>query len=182
VSKARYLAYRDSVTSTSSLGFRIDAAVTSKAGTPRGEPLEHVRFSDLKNEVAIRAALAQFLGKSKVLTKALLIKLQRMRTALDRSDFFARHVFVRSSILVTYDELAHTRLRESGGSTAEELLSLTSPAALEVKMIDFAHVHAVPNGGKLTHRAAHRANASEDGYLTGLDSLIATLERVLAEL
>ena len=129
----------------------------------------------------MQAALAQFLGESKVLAKAVLIKLQRMRAALERSDFFARHVFVRTSILITYDELAHTRLHKGGGSSAEELLSLTAPAALEVKMIDFAHVREAPDGRKLTHRASRSADPSEDGYLTGLDSLIAMLERVLAQ-
>ena len=180
ITKARYLAYRDSLTSTPTLGFRIDAAVVSKPGGKESTPLDF-NFRQLRDEAKIRACFSAFFGGSKVLCRAVLIKLERMRTALERSSFFPRVALLRSSILITYDYDMHAELLRSASPTAEELLSFASPAALEVKMIDFAKSHAV-TGRVLSHREAWTPGSDEDGYLTGIDSLIGMLEKVAASM
>jgi 1D-myo-inositol-triphosphate 3-kinase len=180
ISKARYLTYRDSLSSTSTLGFRIDAAMTSQAGGVRA-PLKF-NFRKLKEEGKIRVCFAQFFQHSRILCRAVLIKLERMRAAFERSTFFPRAAFVRSSILITYDHEMHAQLVKQGNATAEDLLSLTNPAALEVKMIDFAHSHLVDGDRTLSHREPWTLGSDEDGYLIGVDSLIGVLEKVCAQL
>lgn len=177
ITKARYLAYRDSLTSTSTLGFRIDAAVLSTAGGKEAKPLDF-NFRQLKDEAKIRACFAAFFRGSKVLCRAVLIKLDRMRTACERSSFFHKAVFLRSSILITYDQDMHAELLKTPNATADDLLALSSPAALEVKMIDFAKSHVLPGGRTISHRTAWTPGSDEDGYLTGIDSLIGMLEKV----
>ena len=77
--------------------------------------------------------------------------------ALEASEFFATHEVVGSSLLFVYDE-------DDGGPP---------PSCW---MIDFAKTQqvdaaAVPPSG-LTHRAKWELGNHEDGYLSGLDSLI----------
>lgn len=177
VTKVRYLRYRDTLTSTSTLGFRIDAAMISKDKGKKRQPID-VNFRALKDEAQVVKTMETFFQASPVLLKAVLIKLEHMRSALERSTFFHKHAFVRSSILIVYDHDAHAKLIKQGGS-AEDLISITSPAALEVKMIDFAHSHRVADSRKLTHRAAWKQGTDEDGYLTGVDSLVKIIKKIL---
>jgi len=173
VTKHRYLTYRDNLTSTSTLGYRVDAAVVTKHAGKERTPLSY-NFRELKDEGKIKKCMADFLQQSKMLAKAVLIKLERMRSALERSDYFKGQVFVRSSILITYDYDIFVEHNKTGG-TPEDFISMTGPIPLEVKMIDFAQSHPTPNGEKLTHRAPWTPGNHEDGYLTGMDSLITLL-------
>jgi hypothetical protein len=50
-----------------------------------------------------------------------------------------------------------------------------------VKLIDFAHSFVVPSR-TLSHREQWTPGSDEDGYLTGLDSLIGLLEKLSASL
>lgn len=49
-------------------------------------------------------------------------------------------------------------------------------AAPRCKLIDFAKTSALDEGRTLSHRSEWVVGNREDGYLSGLDSLIATLE------
>lgn len=175
VTKARYLQYRDGLTSTTTLGFRVDAAQVSKNRGKEVYPVE-VNFRELRDRNKLHYTFKTFFQESEIAARAVLIKLERLRTALGRSGFFHRHALVRSSILITYDDEALQELIAKG-SSAQEMISLTSPAAIEVKMIDFAHSHPVFNR-TLTHRQPWAPGSHEDGYLTGLDSLIDLVKEV----
>ncbi len=52
---------------------------------------------------------------------------------------------------------------------------------VEVRMIDFAKTTRLPDGAELSHRAPWVHGNREDGYLTGLDSIISVFEAVGSE-
>ena len=58
----------------------------------------------------LAAALTTFLQHDGSLARAVLLKLQAVSAALERSSFFHRNVFLRSALLLTYDDDA----REGG--------------------------------------------------------------------
>lgn len=171
VSPRRFLSALDALSSTSSLGFRIDAARTViEAGATSLEsklgplPLpEGTSFSTLKKEADIIAAFCTFFQCDASIATAALRKVQTLHTALTRSPFFARHVFLRSQLLLIYDDEART-------------------SRIELKMRDFAFSYplpegSLPEGATLTHSAPWEGTAEshEDGYLLGIRSL----ERIL---
>lgn len=182
VSKARYLAFRDQRTSSGTLGFRIDAAVLSAPGSGQSAPLDF-DLRSVRHETSVRACLAAFLGRSRALCRAVLAKLERLRAACERSPFFERAVLLRSSILISYDAERLAQLpRGLAAASADDLLLLAAPPAVQLKLIDFAQCSLLPVGSALSHRAAWAPGSSEDGYLTGVDSLIRLLEAVHASL
>jgi len=130
LSRWRYLKILDQISSTAVLGLRIDAAVTVSDGKlgPLPLPAGFASLRTLRREQDVAAALLTFLQKDLALAKALLLKVQAVLAALERSAFFARHVFLRSALLLTYDDAAR-----------EDKLDLR----LELKMINFAFSYEV---------------------------------------
>ena len=79
--------------------------------------------------------------------------------ALEQSSWFMSHEVVSSSLLFVYDD------DEASG------------APPGVWMIDFAKTAEVPLG-HVTHRSAWELGNHEDGYFSGLGSLIGTLREL----
>ena len=96
---------------------------------------------------------------------ATLLKLQTLEKAMMRSTFFARHVFLRTTILLVFDAAA----RKNG---------------VELKIMNFMSSYAVPESAIMTHEGEWDGTAEchEDGYLTGLRSLLRVVEGVVARL
>ena len=108
VSRRRYLSFVDGVSSTASLGFRIDAAMTLVGGEMRQLPLPDgvCCLEGLQKEAQLEEALATFVQRDGALARAVLRKLQAVAAAQQRCTFFRQHVFVRSALLLTYDDTA----------------------------------------------------------------------------
>jgi len=113
VSVARYLGFLDSVSSTASLGFRIDNAKTMVDSSLSALPLpETVSLSTLRDEGDLTRAMCTFLQQDASLALAVLRKVQTLLEALLRSPFLTRHVLLRSRLLLVYDDANREALLE----------------------------------------------------------------------
>ncbi len=149
ITKLRYMQYREETSTTATLGWRIEAIV--KPGQPKFDA------KAISEREQLDDALLDYLGGRAPVAAAIHARLLALRGALEASVFFATHEVVGSSLLFVYDE-------EDDGPP---------PSCW---MIDFAKTMqvdaaAVPPPG-LTHRAKWELGNHEDGYLSGLDSLI----------
>jgi len=151
ITKARYMQARERLSSSATLGWRIEGI-----GLPSDEFDGDCKRLRTRSELA--RALRFFLRASSSLQRAFLARLQRLRDDLQDSAWFAQHEVVGSSILFAYDDAADHE-DEGSGSVA-------------CRMIDFAKTQRIPEGAALTHRDEWRLGNREEGYLTGLDSLL----------
>ena len=171
ISRMRYLRFLDESTSTASLGFRIDAAKTviGPAGAdsqPEKLPLPNgLTLAKLREEADISTAFGVFLRNDAALAKAFLQKLEALASALNRSAFFPRHAFLRTTLLMVFDDTART-------------------SKVELKMMNFGDAYALPAGEQLDHTAAWDGSATShaDGYLIGVQSLIRILKDLTTKL
>ena len=158
----------DQASSTASLGFRIDAGrMVLSDDSLEALPLPSGKESlnDLQSEDDLVQALGTFLQQDANLCKAVLIKLEGLQFALERSAFFAEHVLLRSTLLLVYDDAARTKV--------------------ELRMINFGFSYPLPEGAPAaTHTAKWDGSAAshEDGYLIGVKSLIRVSKRLHADL
>ena len=183
VTPLRYLRCLDELSSTSSLGFRIDACRTLVGATQVGHRADGGRLEELplsggktlatlREEADIEEAFCTFFQRDGQLAEAALTKLQAVIAALKRSPFFAQHVFLRSQLLIVYDDEART-------------------SSLDLKLLNFAFSYelkgakdgaAVPK--ELTHTEPWdgTVHSHEDGYMTGMLNLERVLQAVCAKL
>ena len=155
VTPARYLQYIDDATSTSTLGFRLDGGKTVVHGELAPLPLPNgTTYNTLQSEGDVVTTLKTFLQADAGLAHATLLKVQSVKQALERSDFFNKHVLLRSRLLLVYDDAA----RE---------------ARLELKLMNFAWSYALAEGASVDHVSAWDGTEAshEDGYLLGVQSL-----------
>ena len=157
----------DHATSTASLGFRIDAARTVVGDALDTLPLPDgvSSLNDLKEEASVVSALETFFQADTSVCKAALLLLEEMSRALERSAFFAKHVLLRSSLLLVYDDAARTHVH--------------------FRMINFGFSYALPEGAPpLTHadKWDGKPESHEDGYLTGVRSLTRLMRALEREL
>ncbi len=193
VSKFRYLQFRDALSSTSSLGFRIDAAQLTPLGPALPPAPLRFDWSRLRSDEAILDALRAFVAASAPLAAAICRKLKLLADSLEASTFFPRVTLLRTSILIVYDAVALQRVIQQGGSVETMCSTIvdmvepgtSSPVALEVRMIDFAqsyeHMHGAP---PVRHTAPWDGTRGchEDGYMTGLLQLIRLVRQLRDEL
>jgi len=161
VNLLRYLSFLDDHSSTKQHGFRIDAARTIVEGEIDDLPLPSgLALETLKEETMVCKALATFLQNDAEVAKGFVVKLETLITALSRSAFFKTHALVRSSLLLFYDDVA--RLEK-----------------LELKMINFGFSYALPEGQSTDHLQPWDGTAEnhEDGYLTGVKSLLSVMKK-----
>ena len=161
VTKLRYLTFRDSLTSTPTLGFRIDAAHIVRDGEVAPLPID---FPRLREEAAVRAALLAFLQGSLPLVRKVLVKLEGLLASLERSAFLQTHLLLRSSLLLVYDGALLDR----------------EPLDVELKMIDFASSEMLPSGVVADHSSSWEGTAESmcDGYVSGVRSLVRLLKEI----
>ena len=161
VTAVRFLNFLDATSSTTTLGFRIDAGktVTDGALTALPLPAGHTSFNTLREEADIAASFVAFLQSDAELAATFAQKVQALHAALARSSFFAKHVLLRSTLLFVYDDAARTE-------------------HMELKMMNFGSSYAISDGAAaLTHKSVWdgRPASHEDGYLLGVENL----ERIL---
>ena len=145
ITKLRYMDYRDSISSTKSLGFRIEAIKSLDGDSTKD-------FKTLKDFQAVAAEFRRFCGGGESqLAANFLQRLEKLRETLDESAFFRSHQVVGSSLLFAHDKNGH----------------------LGVWMIDFCNTDPLPKGVQITHLEPFVARQHhEDGYLIGVDNVI----------
>ncbi|ESO06600.1 hypothetical protein HELRODRAFT_160789 [Helobdella robusta] len=153
ITKLRYMQFRENQSSSSGLGFRIDAVkMAGKA------PL--LDWKKIKSVEQVSMAFCKFFNYRRFTCLSVLRRLKDLRKHFEASKFFKSHEVIGSSLLILHDATGRTG----------------------VWMIDFAKTTLAPNNKKLTHRSAWEFGNFEDGYLFGLDSLIQTLADISVEL
>jgi len=161
ITKARWMTLRDQMSSTKTLGFRVDALHT---------PSEHKTAFDselfrLRTDDEVVDVLRSFLpyaaecvdSTPRQIACAVLKRLEGLECGLQNSPLFAKHEFIGSTLLFVADK------RGRSG----------------VWMIDFGVT--LPCDKALKHNVQWEPGNHEDGYLIGLANLIRLWKRIIAE-
>ncbi|XP_060908305.1 inositol-trisphosphate 3-kinase B [Labrus mixtus] len=143
VTKPRYMQWRETISSTATLGFRIEG-VKKEDGTVNRD------FKKTKTRDQVTAAFQDFVKGNKDILNCYLTRLKEITDTLEISPFFKAHEVIGSSLLFVHD----------------------SKGRAKVWMIDFGKTTPLPEGDELTHRASWVEGNREDGYLIGLDSML----------
>ncbi|KAG8008325.1 Inositol-trisphosphate 3-kinase C [Nibea albiflora] len=150
VLKTRYMQWRETLSSTTNLGFRIE-------GFRKPNKECHTNFKRTKSRDQVMEALDNFVESNTQIVLGYLRRLKQLRQVLEASDFFRTHEVVGSSLLFVHDWTGMTG----------------------VWMIDFGKTVALPSQITLDHRTPWVEGNREDGYLWGLDNLIDILANML---
>ncbi|KAL2082326.1 hypothetical protein ACEWY4_022144 [Coilia grayii] len=150
VTKPRYMQWRETISSTSTLGFRIEG-IKKEDGTVNRD------FKKTKSREQVTEAFHDFVKGNKNILTSYLNRLKDIRDTLEISEFFKTHEVIGSSLLFIHDK------REQA----------------KVWMIDFGKTTPLPEGQTLSHRATWVEGNREDGYLFGLDHLIDILHTMV---
>ncbi|XP_053918948.1 inositol-trisphosphate 3-kinase B [Cuculus canorus] len=146
VTKPRYMQWRETISSTATLGFRIEG-IKKEDGTVNRD------FKKTRTKEQVMEAFREFTrGNCKVLN-SYLNRLKGIRATLETSPFFKCHEVIGSSLLFIHDKKEQAK----------------------VWMIDFGKTTPLPEGQVLQHNVPWVEGNREDGYLWGLDNLIQIL-------
>uniref|UniRef100_A0A3Q3WM39 Kinase n=1 Tax=Mola mola TaxID=94237 RepID=A0A3Q3WM39_MOLML len=151
VLKTRYMQWRETLSSTTSLGFRIEGFRVS------ANEECHTNFKRTRSRDQVMEVLHNFVESNPHIVWGYLRRLKQLRQVLETSDFFRAHEVVGSSLLFVHDWTGRTG----------------------VWMIDFGKTAALPPHLTLDHRTPWVEGNREDGYLWGLDNLIDILTDML---
>ncbi|XP_054650460.1 inositol-trisphosphate 3-kinase Cb [Dunckerocampus dactyliophorus] len=143
VLKPRYMQWRETLSSTATLGFRIE-------GIKKADGTCNTNFKTTKLKEQVMQALEDFVDGNTQTLKLYLQRLEELRSVLEQSHFFKTHEVVGSSLLFVHDASGKAR----------------------VWMIDFGKTVPLPAPKTLDHRTPWVEGNQEDGYLWGLDNLI----------
>ncbi|KAM3871247.1 inositol-trisphosphate 3-kinase A [Diretmus argenteus] len=149
VTKPRYMQWRETMSSTHTLGFRIEG-IKKSDGTCRTD------FKKTRSKEDVTQVFKDFVGGNINIVTSYLSRLTEIQQAMKMSEFFKRHEVIGSSLLFIHDHTGHA----------------------EVWLIDFGKTTTLPEGQMLNHGIPWQEGNREDGYLWGLDNLIHTLESV----
>ncbi|XP_054683456.1 inositol-trisphosphate 3-kinase A isoform X2 [Grus americana] len=149
VTKPRYMQWRETISSSANLGFRIE-------GIKKADGTCNTNFKTTKTQEQVLQVFVEFIEGNTTILKKYLKRLQEIHIILESSDFFKRHEVVGSSLLFVHD----------GSGNAN------------VWLIDFGKTTLLPDGQTLDHRIPWQEGNREDGYLLGLDNLIGILESI----
>ncbi|KAG5450755.1 Inositol-trisphosphate 3-kinase B [Clonorchis sinensis] len=152
VTKLRYMQWREALSSTASLGFRIEAVKKSEYPTQRD-------FKLTQSREQVKNILRDFVQSDQLICELYHRRLTVLKSSLESSRFFAEHELIGTSLL-----FAHR-----GRDWAN------------VWMIDFAKTVHHP-GLVLSHGTQWLMGNHEDGYLIGLNNLIDLFHTLSCEL
>lgn len=157
ITKSRWMILRDQMSSTQTLGFRVDSVVTpTRRRKPKGD------LATCRTEGQVVEVLRSFLPptRAKAAATAILQRLGEIERSLRASEIFFASEVVGSSLFFAADDMGN-----SG-----------------VWMLDFGiTLPADVPSGRLKHDVQWERGNHEDGYLIGLDSLQKAWQRVIDE-
>lgn len=151
--KPRYMQWRETLSSTATLGFRIE-------GIKKADGSCNTNFKKTKQKEQVMKALEDFVEGNTQILKLYLQQLEELRSVLEKSHFFRTHEVVGSSLLFVHDASVKAR----------------------VWMIDFGKTVPLPEPQTLDHRTPWVEGNREDGYLWGLDNLIDIFTTMLSRI
>ncbi|XP_072407030.1 inositol-trisphosphate 3-kinase B-like [Chiloscyllium punctatum] len=151
VTKVRYMQWREMISSTATLGFRIEG-ITMDNGVVLKD------FKQTRTKEQIIATLIRFTDGCPLILKAYENRLNAIKEALLQSPFFRCHEFIGSSLLFIHEK-----------------------GRVNVWMIDFGKTTTLPEGHTLQHNRPWAEGNREDGYLLGLDNLLGIFSATLAQ-
>eukprot|EP00405_Crypthecodinium_cohnii_P039581 CAMPEP_0206539192 /NCGR_PEP_ID=MMETSP0325_2-20121206/8298_1 /ASSEMBLY_ACC=CAM_ASM_000347 /TAXON_ID=2866 /ORGANISM="Crypthecodinium cohnii, Strain Seligo" /LENGTH=370 /DNA_ID=CAMNT_0054036747 /DNA_START=532 /DNA_END=1644 /DNA_ORIENTATION=- len=187
ITKHRWMTWRDQMSSSHSLGFRIDGiAGPADAKLQHSDFMyvrerEHVvrelldflppprwRSSAERKEEALQSQVASCLLDSEEtlllkleLARRLRERLQHLQAACEASPFFKAHEFVGASLLLAAE---------------------ANPMQADIFLIDFAKTRPLPEGVCIDHRQPWVLGNHEDGFLFGLENCIKCWDEVIETL
>ncbi|XP_065202058.1 inositol-trisphosphate 3-kinase A isoform X4 [Planococcus citri] len=142
VTKPRYMVWRETISSTATLGFRIE-------GIRKSDGKSSKDFKTTKTREQIIEAFQDFTDEFPHVIDKYIQRLKDIRNTLQVSKFFATHEVIGSSLLFVHDE-----------------------NNASVWLIDFAKTIILPSDVKINHASEWIVGNHEDGYLIGLNNLI----------
>ncbi|KAG7302239.1 hypothetical protein JYU34_013726 [Plutella xylostella] len=151
VTKPRYMIWRETISSTSTLGFRID-------GVKKGDGTSSKDFKTTKTKEQISEAFKEFTAGFPNAVPRYLERLKSIRETLTESHFFRTHELIGSSLLFVHDK-----------------------RKASIWMIDFAKTVPVPDNINIDHKSAWKVGNHEDGYLIGINNLISIFESITSK-
>ncbi|KAL6485943.1 hypothetical protein MHYP_G00053350 [Metynnis hypsauchen] len=151
VTKPRYMQWRETISSTATLGFRIEG-IKKEDGTVNRD------FKKTKSREQVTEAFHDFVKGNMNILNSYLTRLKELKDTLEISPFFKTHEVIGSSLLFVHDKQEQAK----------------------VWMIDFGKTTPLPEGQMLSHRATWVEGNREDGYLWGLDHLIDIISHMVA--
>uniref|UniRef100_A0A0P5D4I3 Kinase n=1 Tax=Daphnia magna TaxID=35525 RepID=A0A0P5D4I3_9CRUS len=149
VTKPRYMIWRETISSTASLGFRIE-------GIRKQDGSSSKDYKTVGSPQQIVDVLRDFVRHHPHALTQYIARLNQLEETLTRSDFFATHELIGTSLLFVHD---HNKAN--------------------IWMIDFAKTHRLPAGVQIDHRSPWCVGNHEDGYLVGMSNLTQLLEQLL---
>lgn len=152
VLKPRYMQWRETLSSTATLGFRIE-------GIKKADGTCNTSFKKTKQREQVMEVLKDFVDGNTHILKLYLQRLEELGSVLEQSHFFRTHEVVGSSLLFVHDSSGKAR----------------------VWMIDFGKTVPLPDQQTLDHRSPWVEGNREDGYLWGLDNLIDIFSCMLSQ-
>jgi len=167
ITKHKYMTARDALSSTPTLGFRIDG-ICSCGGqhADAQKELQHLREVPAIVPMLTRVlpAMMHNVCKNRAdqrleRTKDVVKRLVELRTALQASQFFQSHEFIGASLLFVVDS-----------------------ERVGIYLIDLAKTEPVPEGMQINHCSPWMLGNHEDGVLKGVESLLDLWKMALAEL
>ncbi|XP_049534860.1 inositol-trisphosphate 3-kinase A-like isoform X1 [Anopheles darlingi] len=148
VTKPRYMVWRETISSTSTLGFRIE-------GIKKSDGTSSKDFKTTKSREQICEAFREFAEDFPHAMPKYIQRLKAIRATLEYSEFFKSHEVIGSSLLFVHD-----RHKAS------------------VWLIDFAKTVALPETVTISHDSKWKVGNHEDGYLIGINNLIEIFSEV----
>lgn len=151
VTKPRYMIWRETISSTATLGFRID-------GVKKADGTSSKDFKTTKTREQIVESFKDFTSNFPNAAPKYLERLKSIRDTLKESPFFRSHELIGSSLLFVHDK-----------------------RRASLWMIDFAKTVPVPDNVSIDHNSVWEVGNHEDGYLIGLNNLISIFESLIKD-
>ncbi|XP_067635512.1 inositol-trisphosphate 3-kinase A-like isoform X2 [Eurosta solidaginis] len=142
VTKPRYMVWRETISSTATLGFRIE-------GIKKSDGTSTKDFKTTKSRQQVKEAIREFINGSQHAMPSYIQRLQSIRATLECSDFFRTHEVIGSSLLFVHDR-----------------------HQASVWLIDFAKTVGLPDDHQIDHNSTWTVGNHEDGYLIGINNLL----------
>ncbi|XP_074655554.1 uncharacterized protein LOC141909082 isoform X2 [Tubulanus polymorphus] len=151
ITKPRYMQWRETISSTASLGFRIEGIKKQDGASSRD-------FKTVKTREQVQDSLKFFTDNNKNIQMKYIRRLKAIKATMETSEFFMTHEIIGSSLLFVHDHKERA----------------------SIWMIDFGKSMALPDGRKITHSNKWIEGNLEDGYLIGLNNLVDILDLLVS--
>ncbi|XP_022181611.1 inositol-trisphosphate 3-kinase B-like isoform X2 [Myzus persicae] len=142
VTKPRYMVWRETISSTATLGFRIE-------GIKKSDGKSSKDFKTTKNRDQVIEAFRDFVAGLPHVIPKYISRLRAIRDMLVESKFFTTHEVIGSSLLFVHDS-----------------------KNANIWLIDFAKTLILPPDIRINHTSEWVVGNHEDGYLIGINNLL----------